>query len=184
MWIIFVGVLFQVKRQFNCDIHSFVLMSNHYHLLISTPDLNIGEAMKYLHREVARLANKSCGRINHFFGGRYKWTVVNHEAYYWNCTKYIFRNPVRAKLCTDVQSYTYSSLNRDAEEFNWDNYDFFALKKSIIEYDLEWLNETFSNEIEEGIRKGLRRREFHIPRSERGSWIEPCDLIYRKGTVT
>lgn len=122
-------------------------MSNHYHLIISTPEANIGEAMKYLHREVARKANKSVGRINHFFGSRYKWSIIYNENYYWNVVKYIFRNPIRAGICSFVNEYQYSSLNRKTKCFSWKMVDYFYHNKNEIELDLDWLNEPYLKEI-------------------------------------
>lgn len=143
-------------------------MSNHYHLLISTPDSNIGDAMKYLHREVARRANKNSKRINHFFGGRYKWSIVNSENYYWNAVKYIFRNPVRAGICNSVKDYKYSSLNSSSKEFLWKMTDYFYDQQKQIELDISWLEESYTTEVEESIRFALRRREFKLPRNKQG----------------
>ena len=47
----------------------------------------------------------------HFFGGRYKWTIIQDDIYYWNSIKYVFRNPVDAGICSLVEEYKYSSLN-------------------------------------------------------------------------
>lgn len=166
LWQIFMECFNQAQEQYCCEFHAFVLMSNHYHLLISTPHGNIDEVMHYIQREVARRANKSCSRINHFFGGRYKWSVIDTENYYWNVVKYIFRNPVRANLCQHVESYNFSSLNTNAKDFNWHMTDFFQNKNDTIALDLDWLNETYLQEIEESIRSALRRSEFVLPRDK------------------
>jgi putative transposase len=184
LWRIFMKCLFELEIQFECEIHSFVLMSNHYHLLISTPNSNIGEAMKYLHREVARNANKEADRTNHFFGGRYKWSVITNENYYWNCVKYVFRNPVRAGLSPTVESYRHSSLNRKTELFSWKMTDFFQDRGKHIELNLPWLNEDITKQNENGIRLALRRREFRVPRDEQARAVEFDIPLYKKGTVT
>lgn len=185
LWEIFMKCFEHLVMQFECELHAFVLMSNHYHLLISTPQNNIGESMKYLHREVARIANKETHRINHFFGGRYKWSLIEHENYYWNATKYIFQNPVRANLCSSVTDYSFSSLNRDSENFQWMMTDFFHDRKKPIELDKSWLNEVFPEEQLVGIRKALRRREFSLPRGADGRISKLFDAIgCKKGTVT
>lgn len=168
LWMIFMKSLRELTRQFKCEIHAFVLMSNHYHLMISTPQENLGEAMKYLHREVARQANRSTGRINHFFGGRYKWALICDEVYYWNCLKYLFRNPIRAGICTDVGIYKFSSLNRPTNLLEWRVTDLFENPGRKIELDLNWLNEPFGVESEIAIRKGLRRREFTLTKLAKG----------------
>lgn len=184
LWDIFMNCLNELINQYGCDMHGFVLMSNHYHLIISTPRENIGDAMKYFHREVARQANKSTGRVNHFFGGRYKWSIVSNEDYYWNGVKYIFRNPVRAGICSDVTDYEFSSLNKNTPLFNWKMIDYFAVDKSLIELNTDWLNEPFSKENEAAVGKALKRREFKVPRGKSGreSFIETAR--YKKGTVT
>ncbi|WP_409478041.1 transposase [Pseudobdellovibrio sp. HCB154] len=184
LWPIFIACLEQLKVQFQCEIHAFVLMSNHYHLLISTPNGNIGEAMKYLHREVARKANKESKRINHFFGGRYKWTVVASENYYWNAMKYIFRNPVRAGMCASVTNYKFSSLNSPIQKDFWKLTDHFNNREVPVQLDLEWLDENYEKEAEENIRLALRRREFKPPRSGsgRGNLLDVPRI--KKGTVT
>lgn len=185
LWRICLECLTELKFQFKCEIHSFVLMSNHYHLLISTPECNIGPAMKYFHREVARKANRTTGRVNHFFGGRYKWSVIYQSHYYWNAVKYIFRNPVRAGICEQVQNYKYSSLNQSPEKWTWHMTDIFEDRNRPVELYQEWLNEPFLAEKEESIRKALRRREFEPPRNSENGRKETFDPTpYKKGTVT
>lgn len=184
LWPIFIKCLHQLTIQFKCEIHSFVLMTNHYHLIISTPEANIGDAMKYLHREVAREVNRFTGRVNHFFGGRYKWSVISENNYYWNCIKYVFRNPVRAGVCNDVQEYKFSSLNREAHLFKWSISDFFLDSKQVVDMNIDWLNEPFRKEGEELIRKGLRRREFQLPKDSLRKRAVLDVPLYKKGTVT
>lgn len=168
LWEIFMQAMEQAETLFNCDFHAFVLMSNHYHLLVSTPDNNIDKVMEHIQREVAKQANRKSARINHFFGGPYKWSLIYEENYYWNAVKYIFRNPIRAGICTTVADYKYSSLNNSHKKIQWQMVDFFNDKTKPITLDNDWLNEPFFNEIEEAIRLALRRKEFKIPRDDTG----------------
>src|SRR5690606_18736740 len=153
-------------------------------LIMSTPQCNLGEAMKYLHREVARQANHASGRVNHFFGGRYKWSLISHENYFWNCVKYVYRNPVRAKICNDVRSYKFSSLNSKAEQFDWKITDFFQDEEQPIELDINWLNQPPPAEVDQGIRNGLRRRVFELSRKKDGYVVNLDAMPSKKGTVT
>lgn len=184
LWEIYLDCLYQLNKQFGCKVHSFVLMSNHYHLIISTPLRNIGEAMKYFHREVAKKSNQKSKRINHFFGGRYKWSVIYQEDYYWNAIKYIFRNPVRAGICEKVQGHKYSSLNTHPLGWRWEMVDWFHHQQPYIQPDLDWLNDPFQNEVEESIRFGLRRREFKPPNTAQKKKSPLDQAQYKKGTVT
>jgi putative transposase len=168
LWNVFMESFNKAQLEFHCKFHAFVLMSNHYHLLISTPEENLGEIMQFVQRSVAQSANKKVRRINHFFGGPYKWSIIESENYYWNCLKYIFRNPVRAEICYNVNQYKFSSLNTKPKDFKWSMVDFHSSEQSEIELNLEWLNEPFGSEIEEKIRFGLRRKEFKLPRSYSG----------------
>lgn len=176
LWQIFMQAMESAENLFSCDFHAFVLMSNHYHLLISTPLNNIDKVMEHLQREVAKKANRKSGRINHFFGGPYKWSLIYEETYYWNAIKYIFRNPIRAGLCCDVFKYNYSSLNRKSKKLEWKMVDFFNNKTKPITLNREWLNEPFLNETEEELRLALRRKEFKIPRSNSSCRLVTFDL--------
>lgn len=164
LWIIFTEVMIRAQKLFLCEFHAFVLMSNHYHLLVSTPGCNIDKVMEHIQREVAKKANFKSGRINHFFGGPYKWSLIYEERYYWNAVKYIFRNPIRAGISKSVNEYQFSSLNYEDNDLNWKMIDFFNDKNKLIKLDVNWLNEPFLNELEDCIRLALRRKEFKIPR--------------------
>lgn len=91
---------------------------------------------------------------------------------------------MRAGICKTVGEFQYSSLNVQPTDFEWDIVDFFAPHQPTIGLDKEWLDEPFRDEVEIAIRKGLRRREFHAPRTERGGILTVAELAYRKGTVT
>lgn len=184
LWSIFIDCMSEAQSQFQCRFHAFVLMSNHYHLLLSTPLCNVDKVLQYVQREVARKANKKTCRINHFFGGAYKWSVINYEACYWNTLKYIFRNPVRAGLCSEVKSYPFSSLNFNSTKFNWLVQDHFNNQKIPIDLDVDWLNEPFFNEVEKDIRMALRRREFKIPRNQSGHRRVLDEPRFKKGVHT
>ena len=176
LWDIFMKVMNDASELFGCDFHGFVLMSNHYHLLVSTPRCNIDKVMEYIQREVAKKSNLKSSRINHFFGGPYKWSIIYEESYYWNAVKYIFRNPVRAGISTNVSIYAYSSLNTRSEKVDWKMVDFFNDRTKLVSLDLDWLNEPFMNEIEEELRLALRRKEFKIPRSSSSCKLTTYDL--------
>lgn len=110
-WNIFNDFLNYVNHCYNLKIHAFVLMSNHYHLLASTPDKNLPLIMNRLHTEISIAMNCSSGRINHVFGGRYKACEIKNTNYLDNVIKYIYQNPVRAGLCDLAETYKYSTLS-------------------------------------------------------------------------
>jgi putative transposase len=110
-WNIFCDQLCIVSFAYGAKIHAFVLMSNHYHLLLSTPDANIDQIMNYFAREVSRAINQYSIRINHVFGGRYKACLIKNGNYYSHALRYIYRNPVRANICKRAEEYKFSTLH-------------------------------------------------------------------------
>ena len=98
-------------------VHAWVLLSNHYHLMIETPEPNLVEGMKWLQNTVTRRFNvrhRAWGRV---FGDRYKAVLVEGKQrfYYETLMDYIHLNPVRAKLVRvangkSILEYRWSSL--------------------------------------------------------------------------
>ncbi|MCB9026540.1 MAG: transposase [Bdellovibrionaceae bacterium] len=183
LWLIFVEVLSKIHKTLGCEMHFFVLMSNHYHLIMSTPNLKLTEAMTYLHREVAKEANRRMGRVNHFFGGRYKWCVVDNDGYYWNVVKYVLRNPVEAGICKNVEEYPFSSIN-DCKNSIWKMSDIFEDRSKKVELNLDWLNKSYKEEENDAIRKALRRRNFVLPVCKNGKQRVLGSMQRKKGLGT
>lgn len=154
-----------------------VLMSNHYHLVMHTPQKNLSKCMLYFHREVAKRANFKSQRINHFFGGRYKWCVILQEDHFLNTVKYVFRNPVEAGLCIKVEDYAFSSLNYKHPVFYLS--DFFYDHTKTINVDLVWLNYSFHTPQKDAIKAALKKRHFKIPKDQNRKTVklEPCTII-------
>lgn len=168
MWWLFVNMWKRVCEKFEVQLHIYVMMSNHFHVLMTTPQANIDEAMLYFMRETAREVNRRTDRINHVFGGPYQSSVIQSTIHYRNIYKYVARNPVEAGICDRVETYKFSSL--------WlRNNETIPLYRSIFEPhrlpdvppldDLEWLNEPEEKELRDCIRKGLRKGYFEVRKS-------------------
>lgn len=170
LWDIFEDQLWVLINKYKCEIISFVLMPNHYHLLIQTPNANISDAMLEFHRNTSKIANKKANRINHFFGSRFKWSLITSDVYFWNCYKYVRRNPVKAKLCGKVEDYPFSTFVK--------NLGILSKHCDEMAKDLDWLNSPFLKEQEEAILAGLRRREFKNGRNKSG-YLTQFDLPLR-----
>lgn len=81
-------------------VHAYVVMGNHYHLALETPEPNLGEGMRWLQSVFATRFNRYRGESGHLFQGRYKSIVVEDwERLGWLC-HYINLNPVRAGICS------------------------------------------------------------------------------------
>jgi putative transposase len=103
-------LLLEASRKHEVAVHSYVLMSNHVHLLV-TPSTAEGMPlmMQQVGRSYVRRFNDAQGRSGTLFEGRYRSSLVQTERYLLACMAYIDLNPVRAHLCTQPQEYRWGS---------------------------------------------------------------------------
>ena len=98
-----------------CQIHAYVLMTNHVHLLITPQEeQSIGKAMQMLGRYYVQYYNYTYRRTGTLWEGRYKATLIDFEAYLLTCMRYIELNPVRADMVAHPSEYPWSSYRRNA----------------------------------------------------------------------
>lgn len=104
------GLMDEYSRKFDVAIHSYVLMSNHFHVL-ATPQTADGvpQLLQAVGRSYVRAFNKRQGRSGTLWEGRYKSTLIQAERYLLACMVYIDLNPVRAGLVTEPGAYPWSS---------------------------------------------------------------------------
>ncbi len=84
-------------------------MSNHYHLLIETPDANLSRGMQFLNGVYTQWFNRQHHRVGHLVQGRFKGILVEKESYLLALARYIVLNPVRAKMVQGVCDWPWSS---------------------------------------------------------------------------
>jgi len=106
----FLEILKDMKDKFHILIHSFCLMSNHYHILLETKEENISSAMRYLNSHYAIYFNKKYNRTGHLWQGRFHSNFLYDEEHFWYVAKYIERNPVKAKIVKDITHYKFQSF--------------------------------------------------------------------------
>jgi len=98
-----------------CDVHAYVLMTNHVHLLL-TPhkEDSISKVMQMLGRYYVQYFNYSYKRTGTLWEGRYKASLVDSETYALICYRYIELNPVRANMVQHPAEYPWSSYRHNA----------------------------------------------------------------------
>jgi REP element-mobilizing transposase RayT len=117
---LFLATLDEVCTQTEWCIHAYVLMSNHYHLLMETPEPNLVEGMRWFQSTYTQRFNAMFQRRGHLYQGRYKAIPVQTDPrhggleYFKKISTYIHLNPFRAQLCGEgcsesLQSYRWSS---------------------------------------------------------------------------
>jgi putative transposase len=100
---------------FDCEVHAYVLMTNHVHLLLTPRSRGcIPRLMQAVGRDYGRFVNLSLGRPGSLWEGRYKACLVDSERYALACYRYIEKNPVRAGMVDHPRDYPWSSFGGNA----------------------------------------------------------------------
>lgn len=105
-----IHVLNRVITLYGLKIHHFVIMTNHYHIIAAATEENLDRAMQYLNARIAERFNKITGRSGHLWGGRYKSCIIDTDEYYLRCVRYVYHNPVRARMVQHPAEHKDSSF--------------------------------------------------------------------------
>ncbi len=97
-------------KQYQCEVHAYVLMTNHVHLLMTPRAENgISKVMQSLGRRYVQHFNYTYDRTGTLWEGRYKATLIDSEQYLLTCSRCIELNPVRAQMVNHPSEYPWSS---------------------------------------------------------------------------
>ena len=91
----FLGLVAELAGRFGLEVHAFVLMDNHYHLVVRTPQPNLNQAMQWLNVSYSTRFNWAHRQCGHVFQGRYKAIVIETERGVVEVARYVHLNPVR-----------------------------------------------------------------------------------------
>jgi putative transposase len=106
----YLQLLREAAIKMGVQLHAYVLMDNHVHLLATPPQAGaIGRMMQSLGRQFVGAFNARHGRTGTLWEGRYKACIVDSDQYVLRCYRYIELNPVRARLIDDPAAYRWSS---------------------------------------------------------------------------
>lgn len=109
-FIAYAGWLNQYANDFDVQVHAWVFMTNHVHLLVTPQSENgVSKMMQALGRIYVRYFNREYRRSGTLWEGRYKSCLVQSEIYLLQCYRYIELNPVRAGMVKDPADYYWSS---------------------------------------------------------------------------
>lgn len=105
----FKAYLKEAEEKYGFRLHCYVLMTNHYHLLMETPEGNMSKVMHYVNASYTNSINLKRGRIGHLLQGRYRAILIERDSYLLELSRYIHLNPVRAGAVERPEAYAYSS---------------------------------------------------------------------------
>ncbi|PIQ62723.1 MAG: hypothetical protein COW00_00955 [Bdellovibrio sp. CG12_big_fil_rev_8_21_14_0_65_39_13] len=160
LWGIYSNRLAELQKSQSIDIAAFVLMHNHFHLMLRTPSADIDKVMYFLMKQTTIDIQKQSGRINKIYGGRYKGSIIKNEDYLYNVIKYIYLNPVKAGIVQKAETYPFSTL---FYKFNNELQLQFQITKSLeVLNELSWINSGFSEKENKSIKTGLRKSVFEF----------------------
>ncbi len=167
---LFVKTLEESAELAGVEVIAYVLMDNHYHMIIGTPNSNLSHFMGHFGLTYTVRFNKRHGRSGHLFQGRFKAVLIEEDPYLMVLSRYIHLNPTRTKGLVDTRAeekwrylkrYPWSTLPGYIDErkkLNWIRYEkvmnyFRGEKRSsraaYKSYVMEGLKSTLSNPFDE-----------------------------------
>jgi putative transposase len=105
----FIDIVKDAAEIFNLKVAAYCLMSNHYHLLVQTPDANLSRCMRHINGIFTQRYNARNGYDGTLFRGRYKSILIDADFYLLELVRYIHKNPLRAGLVDKLGDYEWSS---------------------------------------------------------------------------
>jgi putative transposase len=105
----FLDMLGKAVIRYQWIVHSYTLMSNHFHIIIETPLPTLSRGMQWLIGGYAQWFNRRHGRVGHLFQDRFHGVIIDEDRYLLQVLRYIVNNPVRAKMVARPELYRWSS---------------------------------------------------------------------------
>ena len=104
---------------YQVELHAYVLMSNHFHLMVSTPRGNLSEFMRHFNVSYTSVYNRRHKRVGHLYQGRYKAILIDQDNYLLELSRYVHLNPVRIR---PHQGRSIPEQIRQLEKYRWSSY--------------------------------------------------------------
>jgi putative transposase len=169
----FLHLLEFAHSKYQATFHAYVLMDNHYHLILETPKAGLSKIIHSLNTAYTLYFNKKYQRFGHLFQGRYRSVIIEADSYLLALSRYIHLNPVRAGIVKNPEDYPWSSylayIGKEAAQ-PWLRRDLVLVQgskekkaayKAYKEFTFKGLREGIANPLEDAY-KGfiLGKKEF------------------------
>lgn len=173
----FMEILSKSLNIYSVKLYSYVLMKNHFHLLVETPLGNLGEFMRHFNITYTGFYNRKHNRTGHLYQGRYKSILVDRDEYLSIASRYIHLNPVRTR---PMRSKTAEEKINYLSGYKWSSLPGYIGrgKDKMVEYgmvlgeyggDNNQSQQAYQKRIEQDISDGLEIKEDILAQSVLGS---------------
>jgi REP element-mobilizing transposase RayT len=123
----FLNIIRDYHERYGILVHAYVLLDNHYHLILETPRGNLLKVMHGLNGSYTGYFNRKYRRVGHLLQGRYRAILVDKGEYLLPLSRYVHLNPVRAGIVESPEKYPWSSYmgyigkakKEDWVEYRW-----------------------------------------------------------------
>jgi putative transposase len=110
----FLELLAKAVERFGWILTAFVLMTNHYHLVVQLTEESLSRGLHWLNASYSQWFNRRHDRVGHLFQGRFKAVLVDSETYFLEVVRYVVLNPVRAGMVSHPCDFQWSSFPASA----------------------------------------------------------------------
>jgi putative transposase len=104
----YLSYLSEYKIRYPFRLYAYVLMTNHFHLLLEVGETSLSKIMQSLLFRYTRYFNRRYGKLGHLFQGRYRAILCDKDTYLLELVRYIHLNPVRARVVSKPEEYRWS----------------------------------------------------------------------------
>ena len=108
------ALLAQTVDLFDWRLHAYILMGNHFHMVVETPAASLSRGMRQLNGVYAMRFNKRHARVGHLFQGRFHSELVQKDSHLLEVLRYVVLNPVRAGRAAGAHDWSWSSYRATA----------------------------------------------------------------------
>ena len=158
----FKDYLKEAQEKYGYVLHCYVLMDNHYHLIIETPEANLSKVMHYINGSYTNYINIKRKRSGHLFQGRYKAILIDRDRYLLELSRYVHLNPIRAAIVAKPEDYAHSSYRSFVTKS----------KQDIVHCDL------ILEMVSKGRRGGAKRYRDYVEEAIGWSLEDPLKGVY------